>query len=139
MSAAGPATNFSLALIAALIMRLGLAFGIFAPSPAFFTHMVGAAQPGGVMDGIATAVSVLFSLNILLGVFNLLPIPPLDGYGVLGLFVSEKGALKLQQMRFQMRTFAIIGLVLAWELFNRVFPPVFDAAGRMLYYGYRFS
>ena len=48
MSAAGPATNFSLALIAALIIRLGLAIGIFEPSPAFFTQIVGAAQPGGV-------------------------------------------------------------------------------------------
>ena len=139
MSAAGPVANFTLALIAAVIMRLGLAIGIFEPSPAFFTHMVGAAQPGGVMDGVAAAVSILFSLNILLGVFNLLPIPPLDGYGVLGLFVSPGGAIKLQQLRFQMRTFAIIGLVLAWQLFDHIFPPVFAAAGRMLYYGYRFS
>jgi Zn-dependent protease len=100
---------------------------------------VGAAEPGGIVEGVATAVSVLFSLNILLGVFNLIPIPPLDGYGILGLFTSQQGALRLQQLRFQIRTFAIIGLVIAWQVFERVFPPVFAAAGRMLYYGYRFS
>jgi Zn-dependent protease len=139
MSAAGPLANFTLALLAALTMRIGLAAGVFVPSPAFYTHMVGAAQPGGFMEGVAAAVSVLFSLNILLGMFNLIPIPPLDGYGILGLFVSHQGALRLQQWRFQIRTFAIIGLVLAWQVFDYVFPPVFAAAGRILYYGYRFS
>jgi Zn-dependent protease len=29
-------------------------------------------------------VFTFFSLNILLGVFNLFPIPPLDGFGILG-------------------------------------------------------
>jgi Zn-dependent protease len=82
---------------------------------------------------------MFFSLNILLGVFNLIPIPPLDGYGILGLFVSEAGALKLQQWRFQMRSASIIGLVIAWTLFDRIFPSFFAAAARLLYVGYQFS
>jgi Zn-dependent protease len=139
MSAAGPAANFALAFIAAIIMRIGLAVGTFVPSPTFFSHMVGAAEPGGVMEGVTTALSVLFSLNVLLGVFNLIPIPPLDGYGILGLFTSERGALRLQEWRMQMRSVTIIGLVVAWQLFDRIFPPFFNAAGKVLYFGYRFS
>jgi Zn-dependent protease len=139
MSLAGPVANFTLAFLAAAAMRIGLATGAFVPSPAVFTHMVGAAEPGGIMDGVAAALSILFSLNILLGFFNFLPIPPLDGYGILGIFLTERGALKLQEWRMKMRSATIIGLVIAWQLFDRFFPPLFSAAGRLLYLGYRFS
>jgi Zn-dependent protease len=136
MSLAGPAANFALALIAGLIMRIGLAMGSFVPLYPSFAHIVGPAQPqNGAADGIAVVLSVLFSLNILLGVFNLFPIPPLDGYGILGLFLSERGALKLQEWRAQIRAFALIGLLVAWRLFDTVYPPIFAAATNALYAG----
>ena len=76
----------------------------------------------GVAEGIATVLSIFFSLNILLGFFNLIPFPPLDGYGVLGLFTTDAGALRLQQLRMKMGAFSFLGLVIAWQLFDRVFP-----------------
>jgi Zn-dependent protease len=137
MSLAGPIANFSLAILAAILMRVGMAFGVFGPTEPFFSHMVQVEQPGTVMDGVATVLSVLFSLNILLGTFNLIPFPPLDGYGILGLFVSEKGALRLQEWRYKVGGMAILGLIVAWQIFNRVFPPVFDWATRVFYVGVR--
>jgi Zn-dependent protease len=139
MSLAGPAANFSLALIAGILMRIGLATGFFVPLYPSPAHIVGAATQAGAADGIATVLSVLFSLNILLGLFNLIPFPPLDGYGVLGLFTSEAGALKLQEMRLKMGGFAFLGLVIAWQLFDRAYPDLFDGATRLFYYGFRFS
>lgn len=139
MSLAGPAANFTIAFLAAIVMRTGLALGYFEPSPGFFTHLVGPAQPGGIGEGVAAGVSVFFSLNILLGFFNLIPIPPLDGFGILGLFLPESATRRLQELRLQTRSVAIIGLVIAWQLFDRLFPPFFSAAGHLLYYGYRFS
>jgi Zn-dependent protease len=132
MSLAGPATNFALALIAGIIMRLGLALGAFAPGAYSQAHIVGGAA-GTINDGIATVLSVFFSLNLLLGLFNLMPFPPLDGYGVLGLFTTEAGAIKLQQWRVQFRMFAIIGLILGWRLIDAVYEPVFIAALRIVY------
>ncbi|HWF11243.1 MAG TPA: site-2 protease family protein [Bryobacteraceae bacterium] len=139
MSLAGPAANFALALIAAILMRIGLIAGVFTPLYATPSHIVRAADPSGVADGLATILSIFFSLNVLLGCFNLIPFPPLDGYGVLGLFVSERGALRLQEMRLKMGAFGIIGIVVAWQFFDRVYPGLFALATRAFYMGYTFS
>jgi Zn-dependent protease len=139
MSLAGPVANFTLAFLAGAAMRIGLALGTFVPLEPSFAHIVGAASPAGTADGVATVLSIFFSLNILLGIFNLIPFPPLDGYGVLGLFLSHSGALRLQEMRMRMGAFSFLGLVIAWQLFDRVFPEVFDISTRMFYAGYTFS
>jgi Zn-dependent protease len=138
MSLAGPAANFSLAIVAGLLMRIGLSFGSFVPASPSFTQIVGPATEGGIGDGFATILSIFFSLNILLGFFNLIPFPPLDGYGVLGLFTSESGALRLQEFRTKMGVFSIIGLVVAWQLFDRVYPAIFVVGLRIFYRGYHF-
>jgi Zn-dependent protease len=139
MSLAGPAANFSLAIVAAILMRLGLALGFLAPGAVSTAHIVRAASDSGVAEGFAAVLSVFFSLNILLGCFNLLPFPPLDGYGVLGLFTTEAGALKLQEWRMRIRGFAIIGLLIGWRLLELVYIPVLVAGIRILYAGYGLS
>lgn len=126
MSLAGPAANFSLAILAAILMRIGLAMGSFIPVTASFARIVAPATEGGVGDGVATILSLFFSLNILLGFFNLIPFPPLDGYGVLGLFMTEAGALRLQIFRMKIGFLSIIGLLLAWRVFDQVFPALFN-------------
>ncbi|HEV2736099.1 MAG TPA: hypothetical protein VGV85_14725, partial [Longimicrobiaceae bacterium] len=52
-----------------------------------FGHLAEAGA-GGVWASLGTVPSVLFSLDLLLAVFNLLPLPPLDGSGALPLFMS---------------------------------------------------
>jgi Zn-dependent protease len=41
---------------------------------------------------LAVVLLVFFSLNLLLGTFNLLPVPPLDGSAGIMLFMSESQA-----------------------------------------------
>jgi Zn-dependent protease len=138
MSLAGPAANFSLALLSMIAMRIGLAIGVFQPLYATPSHIVRAATESGGADGAATVLSIFFSLNVLLGFFNLIPFPPLDGYGVLGLFTTERGALRLQELRSKMGGFALLGILIAWQVFDRVYPDLFDAATRLFYVGYTF-
>jgi Zn-dependent protease len=87
----------------------------------------------GVASGAATFVSLLFSLNLLLGTFNLIPVPPLDGFGVLGLLVSEDLARRIQHLGRALGSFSIIGLLLVWQVFGGIFQPVFSFALRALY------
>ena len=71
VAAAGPASNLLLALAAALAMRL------LPVSP------VRLGEPN-VSAPIASMLSAAVSTNVLLAVFNMMPIPPLDGGNVLG-------------------------------------------------------
>jgi len=133
MSLAGPAANFTLVLIAGIAIHIGIAMGALqAPESANFQRVVDAASPG-VAEGIAKFLSLLFSLNVLLGAFNLLPIPPLDGYGALGLLVNDNGARRLEAIRQSVRSFSFIGLLLCWQIFGKLYWPLFRLALQTLY------
>lgn len=133
MAMAGPAANFLLFALAILAIRIGIAAGFFAPPQhVTFSHMVAAAGPGAA-EGLATLLSIVFSLNLLLGAFNLLPVPPLDGSNAIGIFLSDKMALRFAELgRGPM--FSLIGLVIAWRLFDYVVGPLFRF-GLLLLYG----
>jgi Zn-dependent protease len=133
MSLAGPGANFSLVILAAIVIHIGIWTGFFrSPESVGFMHVVEPAA-AGVASGAATFVSLLFSLNLLLGTFNLIPVPPLDGFGVLGLLVSEDLARRIQHLGRALGSFSIIGLLLVWQVFGGIFQPVFSFALRALY------
>lgn len=137
MALAGPAANMILVLIAAACIHIGILVGIFhMPSSANFTHIVGAA-PGDVAAGLATFLSIMFSLNLLLAVFNLIPIPPLDGNTAVGIFLPEDVALKFVK-KTRNPAFMIIGLLLAWRAFDYIFDPLFTMGLNLLYPGAHF-
>jgi Zn-dependent protease len=140
MSLAGPAANFSLCIVAAILMRIGLALKYFEPGSYSMHQIVDASARGGVAEGIGAVLSIFFSLNLLLGCFNLLPFPPLDGYGVLGLFTTEAWALRLEEMRMRMGAFSFLGLLLGWRLFGYLYDPLLKAGiDYVVYLGYRLT
>jgi Zn-dependent protease len=135
MSLAGPGANFSLAILAGILMRAGILAGILRyPDGISFMSVVGAGA-GDYSNGVATFLSLMFSLNLLLGVFNLLPIPPMDGFSAVGVFLSEDAARRFQLWGWSLRGFTYLGLLLAWQIFDPIFHPVFVFALRMLYPG----
>lgn len=134
MALAGPAANFTLMLLAAAAIRIGIALGYFhAPYSAGFTNITEAYVPGTAALA-ATALSILFVLNLLLGTFNLLPVPPLDGNNCVTLLMSEQAGLRFVAWSRQ-SGFGILGLLLAWTIFDRIFPFVFQLALAALYPG----
>jgi Zn-dependent protease len=135
MSLAGPGANLSLTVLSGLLIHVGLWMGVFQyPDPATFTHLADSVN-GGAWEGAATFLSVMFSLNLLLGIFNLLPVPPLDGFSAVGLLMSESAAGRFQEMGWRMRGFSMFGLLIAWKVFDPIFDPIFGLALRALYPG----
>jgi Zn-dependent protease len=134
MAMAGPLANFTLAAIAAVVMRIGLAAGTFVPGTMGFTQLIGAPQ-AGIAEGLATFLSIVFALNVLLGTFNLIPLPPLDGASVVTAILPHRLALRYLELSYN-RMFSLIGLVVAWQLFGPLFNPIFETAVGLLYAGY---
>jgi Zn-dependent protease len=112
MALAGPAANYSLMLLAAAGLHLGAAEGWFPADPVT-----------GRRSFAAIVLLVFFSLNLLLGTFNLLPVAPLDGSTVILLFMSEKTAQRyLDWLRGN--SFAMAGLLVAMLLFYYIYAPI---------------
>lgn len=137
MALAGPAANFTLMLIAAGGIRIGMLLGYFqAPDTIVYSRITEATSPEASFA--ATFLSLLFFLNLLLGTFNLLPVPPLDGHAGITLLMSERQAVRfLGMMRDRGLQFA--GLMIAWYGFGYVFGPLFTAALNLLYPGMNYG
>jgi Zn-dependent protease len=72
---AGPLSNFALAAVFGIIIRLMISYG---------ESMVGAGLlPFTAAVAVLKLCSAMISVNLVLGIFNLIPIPPLDGFNVL--------------------------------------------------------
>ena len=132
MSLAGPAANLVLVLVAALLIHAGILLGVFAQPEQVTWTQTTIAQSPGIATGAAIAVSILFSLNLILLVFNLIPVPPLDGSEVLSLFLRESTAQRYRDLMAQ-PTAQIVGLIVAWNLIGVVLSPIHAAALNLLY------
>jgi Zn-dependent protease len=135
MALAGPAANLLLLLAAWAAIRGGAALGAFeAPAAVGFARVV-TAPGGGALELVALVLSVLFSLNLLLAVFNLIPFPPLDGSGALPLVLPERATAAYRRLLSGKPGLAWIGILIAWQIFSWLFPPVWLGAVNLLYPG----
>jgi Zn-dependent protease len=107
VAAAGPASNIALAVAAAIAFRaLGGAASI---SP-------------GLLDPV-TMLARAVEINVLLAVFNMLPIPPLDGGNVLAGLLPDAWAGLLQGLR-QYGFLILYALLFSGILGQVLFPPM---------------
>jgi Zn-dependent protease len=134
MALAGPLANLALVVAAGVGLRIGLAAGRFtAPEAVGFGSLVAAVTPDGIWSPLARLLSVFFSLNLLLGVFNLVPAPPLDGSGVVTLAMSDAAGRRYQEWLFRNRAIAWIGILVAWRYFDLLFHPLWLFAVNLLH------
>lgn len=133
MALAGPAANLLLALLAALAIRIGMMLNIFYPPDSIdYTHVIAATREG-VLSTVASFINVFFSLNLLLFIFNLLPIPPFDGSGIVPLFLSVERSRKYLGV-VRNPSFSILGLLLAWKVFDYIYSPMHLVFINLLFY-----
>lgn len=124
MAAAGPAGNFMIALVAFVLMRVGLGVGAFvSPDSVNFETIVAGTDGQGTF--MTMLLSVLLVQNVLLGLFNLLPLPPLDGGAVAGALVPEPLGSKIRQFGSNPMG-SMVGLVVAWQVFPAMARPIFS-------------
>lgn len=136
MALAGPTANLLLVILSALVVRIFLLTGAVVPATPEtlgFTHLLDAPNTPW-LTGIITFISILFSLNLILFFFNLLPVPPLDGSAVLMLFLERRMAHRLMDTLWNPR-FSIFGLIIAWNVFGAIIGPLYRTALDLLFLG----
>ena len=127
VAAAGPLTNLLIAVALSIPLKLAFASGIGLSAQETFT------QPP--LDILIEFVLVAFFLNVVLAVFNLLPIPPLDGYNLVATLLRRSFPNFFARVDANSQ---IIGLVLLVLLFfvpgvrALVFNPIYSLAGQLL-------
>ncbi len=98
---AGPATNILLALIFGLIVRIGPTIGLDTAT-------------------LYLATTIAF-INLFLGLFNLIPFPPLDGFTVLRTLLPWHLSSSLVRFEQQIHGAGILSLILFLLFFSYVF------------------
>lgn len=91
ISLAGPASNIAVALIAFIVLKVLINFN---PSLLY--------SGGGLSNVFSPLITIVYYtivINVILAFFNLIPIPPLDGSGIVMGLISEEAAEKYEQIR----------------------------------------
>jgi Zn-dependent protease len=105
VAAAGPLANLVLATLVAVVFRAGELSGVL----------------GGQGDFAWEALLWVVQFNVILGLFNLLPIPPLDGYNLVMPFLPPRAAYTVQRYA-QYGVLVLVLLVLLPSLVGGVSP-----------------
>ena len=134
MAAAGPISNFILLIISVIIIRIGIAVGFFYQPDSITISGIVAGVSIGWTEILAKIISVMFSLNLILFVFNLLPFPPLDGSAIPPMYLSEEVGRKYISF-IRNPVFAIAGIFIAWTVFDLIFLKIHLIAINLLYPG----
>jgi Zn-dependent protease len=118
VAAAGPLSNFVLAAIAALPLRFILA-----------TDMV------GIPEIVVTTLALFVQINLLLMIFNFIPIPPLDGSKVMFAFMDRRTEYQVRPF-LEQYGFLILLAVLFFPFGNsigsRIITPILDGLFSLL-------
>ena len=98
VSLAGPLTNIILSAVAAIYIHFAVRHTSYASLTNGYTFFY--------------FVEVFGLINLILAVFNLLPIPPLDGSAIIERFVPVRHLPKYYQMRARALPFLFVALIL---------------------------
>ena len=118
VSIAGPLMNILLAIVGMIALRL-LAF-----DPQLGTY-------SGSMSALIQMIVPLVQINIILAVFNLIPVPPLDGSKILAGLLPDKGA----DFIYSMEQFGplILLLIIFTNLADKIIWPLYNVIYVVIY------
>jgi Zn-dependent protease len=138
MSLAGPGANFVLAGLSLLAIRALAEYGVFHLHPVSNGTPVGLVQlPEGyefnsALGAVALALSAMLQMNVILGLYNLIPVPPLDGAAVVEGF-GPSAVRRFYDFIRQNPAYQMLGLLVTWMIFPYIGQPARVLLAHALY------
>jgi Zn-dependent protease len=122
VSAAGPFSNFLVVLGAAAVL---IVTGRVAPDALARAAHRGS---GGILEPVVVILEETIIINVVLGMFNLIPVPPMDGSGILFSALGRRGlAIEMFFHRYSFVMFIVIMLLVYSGAFSLVLGPAVHA------------
>ena len=115
VSFAGPLSNIAMGIIAIVLYKISVLF----------------IYKGSALEPVVYPLFYLVIINFVLAVFNLIPIPPLDGSGVLSGFISEKAYLNYMRI-IGPYGFIILLVLIYTNVLDVIFTPLYHVIMRIL-------
>ncbi|HXE96269.1 MAG TPA: site-2 protease family protein [Dongiaceae bacterium] len=122
VAAAGPITNITLATVSAFLLRGLVAFGNPATSGSPLAMLV---------EPLVLMLAFSVYINLLLAIFNMIPVPPLDGGRVLVGLLPYRQAAALSRIE-PYGMIIIIALVFFTNMFSYIISPVLNIGVHLL-------
>ena len=119
VAAAGPISNFVLAALAALPLR----------------YLINNPQVAGIDSMVVLVLFYFVQINLLLMIFNFIPIPPLDGSKVLFAFLDRQTEYQIRPFLEQYGFFILLAILLfppGDSIGSRIIVPILDAFLKLL-------
>jgi Zn-dependent protease len=124
ISLAGPLSNIAVAVVAFIILKI-----LMNLNPSLFYT-----RGGGISSLLSPLIFIIYYtilINVILAFFNLIPIPPLDGSGIVMGLISEEAAQKYEQIRPY--GFFILILLIMTGVIGRILGVVIQIMNSLIY------
>jgi len=133
VSIAGILGNFAIAIVIGIIILILVNMGAIRALTNGRQYALLAANEESTMQGVAALLETFFVMNIGLAVFNLFPIPPLDGSKILASILPESFGSAIESI--EQYGFIILLIALVTGAFRAVFSVVIPVAWKILFVG----
>ena len=116
---AGPLSNLLLAVLLTIVLKVLIMFGVF-----------GNLAANSVGNIFLQMILYTIEFNIIFGIFNLIPLPPLDGSKVLAYFLPR--SLRGIMYTLERYSFIIILIIFCTNITSYIITPAYNAILKLL-------